>query len=101
MIICEDSINLQHLFLFTSCIGISSVFNLCYFANHQLFRHEIKGQCASITASFGRFGAVFAPMTVELEPPLPLVIFTVSCAVGFLIVLFGLKQNESAYGHKK
>jgi MFS family permease len=97
MVIFDKYVLLNQILLFTTTLGISSAYNNCYLSNHMIFPHEIKGTCAGITSTCGRFAGIFAPMTVELPYPWPLICFSSACLIGFVCTGFGLKPHEHAY----
>jgi OCT family organic cation transporter-like MFS transporter 4/5 len=90
----------QQIFLFLTTLGISACYNTCYLSNHQLFPAEIKGTCAGITSTCGRFAGIFAPMIVELPRPWPMVFFSTACVFGFIVIQIGLRHEDSIHHPK-
>jgi hypothetical protein len=59
-----------------------------------VFSNEIKGACSGASSTIGRIGGIFAPMTVELPEPIPLIAFSGACFFGFLVILVGMRKKE-------
>ena len=69
--------------------GVKMTFNICYFANSQIFPCIFAGTAFGICNLGAKVATIFSPYMAEIEPPLPMIIFTilaVTCAITSLLI---------------
>ncbi|TNV73193.1 hypothetical protein FGO68_gene463 [Halteria grandinella] len=69
--------------------GVKMTFNICYFANSQIFPAIFAGTAFGICNLGAKIATIFSPYMAEIDPPLPMIIFTVlavSCAMVSLLI---------------
>ncbi len=52
-------------------------FNICYFANSQIFPAIFAGTAFGICNLGAKIATIFSPYMAEVDPPLPMIIFTI------------------------
>ena len=65
--------------------GISWSFNNCYLATPLLFPAHLRVRTFGICHLLASFVTVLAPLLAEVEPPLPMIVFTLT-SIGILII---------------
>lgn len=81
-----DSKVLMPLFVLLAKFGISGGFNLSYCATVDVFPVLFCGTGIGVCNFFARTLTIFAPMVAEVQPPLPMILFTSLSALGILVI---------------
>ena len=69
------------IFILLAKAGVSGTFNLCYLANAQIFPAIFAGTAFGFCNIGAKLATILAPLIAEVDPPVPMIIFTISASV--------------------
>jgi hypothetical protein len=72
----DDHVDIIPVFILLAKCGVSSTFNICYLANAQIFPGIFSGTAFGIWNIGAKLATIFAPVFAEVDPPIPMIIFT-------------------------
>jgi hypothetical protein len=67
--------------------GVKMTFNICYFANSQIFPCIFAGTAFGICNLGAKIATIFSPYMAEVDPPLPMIIFTILAVMSAILSL--------------
>lgn len=88
LIFSEVHKDLIPIFVLLAKAGVSGTFNLCYLANAQIFPAIFAGTAFGFCNIGAKLATILAPMIAEVNPPAPMIIFTISAAGACLLTCF-------------
>lgn len=97
----EGNINLIPFFILFAKFGISSTFNVCYLANALIFPTIFAGTAFGICNIFAKLATIISPMLAEVDPPVPMVVFTILSCLGGFLSIFLIKDEKQGAPVKK
>jgi hypothetical protein len=68
--------------------GVKTTFNVCFFANAQIFPAIFAGTAFGICNLVAKIATIFSPYMAEVNPPIPMIIFSALATVAGLLALF-------------
>jgi len=74
--------------------GVSGTFNLCYLANTQIFPAIFAGTAFGFCNIGAKLATILAPLIAEVDAPTPMIIFTITAAVGGILSLMIRKEPK-------
>jgi OCT family organic cation transporter-like MFS transporter 3 len=74
--------------------GVKMTFNIVYLANSQIFPAIFAGTAFGICNIGGKVATIFSPYMAEVDPPVPMIVFTVLAVVAAFLSLF-IKTSAS------
>ena len=80
-------------FVMITRFGINSAFTLCYIITADYFPAIVTSRVFGICNVFSRFATILSPMIAELEPPIPMIIYSIVCTITMISSL-GLTKSE-------
>jgi MFS family permease len=81
------------IFVLITRFGINSAFTLCYIITADYFPSIVSSRVFGICNLFSRFATILSPMIAELDPPMPMILYSIICCITMLSSL-GLTKNE-------
>ena len=81
------------IFVLITRFGINSAFTLCYIITADYFPAIVTSRVFGICCVFSRFSTILSPMIAELEPPIPMIIYSIVCTITMISSL-GLTKSE-------
>lgn len=93
IIFYKDNITVMISILVTR-YGINSAFTLCFIVTTDYFPSIVSSQVFGFCNIFSRLSTALAPLLAEMEPPLPILVYTFICVISLIFSLF-LSKNES------
>ena len=88
------------LFVLITRFGINSAFTLCYIITADYFPSIVSSRVFGICNLFSRFATILSPMIAELEPPLPMIVYSIVCSITMISSLGLTKSEEIAEAMK-
>ena len=82
------------LFVLITRFGINSAFTLCYIITADYFPSIVSSRVFGICNLFSRFATILSPMIAELEPPLPMIVYSIVCSITMISSLALTKSEE-------
>lgn len=65
--------------------GVKATFDSCYLANSTIFPAIFAGTAFGICNIGAKVVTIFSPLTAEVKPPMPMVIFSILAAIGAIL----------------
>lgn len=87
ILFAQESPNLVPYMLLFSKGGVKLSFLVCFFANSQIFPAIFAGTALGICNAGAKIATIFSPYMAEVDPPLPMIIFTTLAIAGALLSL--------------
>lgn len=88
IILGTDSVTWMPVFVMISKFGIAGCFTICYISNSHVFPTLFCSTAMGINNFFSRFLTCFSAEIAELQPPIPMVLFSGLTALGVLMIQF-------------
>jgi len=82
------------LFVLITRFGINSAFTLCYIITADYFPSIVSSRVFGICNLFSRFATILSPMIAELEPPVPMIVYSIICSITMISSLALTKSEE-------
>ena len=82
------------IFILLAKAGVSGTFNLCYLANAQIFPAIFAGTAFGFCNIGAKLATILAPLIAEVDPPTPMIIFTITAAVAGVLSLMIRKEPK-------
>jgi hypothetical protein len=82
------------IFILLAKAGVSGTFNLCYLANAQIFPAIFAGTAFGFCNIGAKLATILAPLIAEVDAPTPMIIFTITAAVGGILSLMIRKEPK-------
>lgn len=79
---------MEALFILIAKFGISWSFNNCYLSTPLLFPAHLRVRTFGICHLMASFVTVLAPLIAEVDPPTPMIIFTLTCIFILVVSIF-------------
>lgn len=74
--------------------GVKVAIDICYLANSHLFPAIFAGTAYGICNIGAKIATIFAPLIAEIDPPIPMSIFTIVAMIGALLSLFIITERR-------
>ncbi len=68
--------------------GVKMTFNIVYLANAQIFPAIFAGTAFGICNIGAKLATIFAPYMAEVDPPVPMIVFTILASIAAFLALF-------------
>lgn len=81
-------------FVMMTRFGINSAFTLCYIITADYFPSIVTSRVFGLCNVFSRFATILSPMVAELEPPVPMIIYSIVCMITMISSLGLVKSEE-------
>ena len=88
LILGDDHVDLIPVFILLAKCGVSATFNICYLANAQIFPAIFSGTAFGICNIGAKLATIFAPLVAEVDPPIPMILFTCTAFLAGIISFF-------------
>ena len=92
LVLGNDRIDLIPIFILLAKSGVSGTFNICYLANAQIFPAIFSGTAFGICNIGAKLATILAPMIAEVDPPIPMIIFTITAVIAAVLSCFILPE---------
>lgn len=73
--------------------GIKITFDICYLANSIIFPTIFAGTAFGLCNLGAKIATILAPMLAEVDPPVPMIVFSLMAALGGIVSLFIMKSE--------
>ena len=81
------------IFVLTTKLGVASGFNVIYIAHPKMFPTLFSMTSMGILNLICRFATIFAPFVAEVDEPVPMFTFTVTCFIASLCAMLLIEPN--------
>jgi hypothetical protein len=68
--------------------GVKMTFNIVYLANSQIFPAIFAGTAFGICNIGAKLATIFSPYMAEVDPPTPMIVFTILAVIAAVLSLF-------------
>jgi hypothetical protein len=68
--------------------GVKMTFNIVYLANAQIFPAIFAGTAFGVCNIGAKLATIFSPYVAEMDPPVPMLIFTILASTASILALF-------------
>ena len=75
-------------FVLLAKTGINWLFSNCYICTALVFPTHLRSRAYGICNIMGRIITMFCPLVAEIDPPYPMIVFTVSCLFALIPSVF-------------
>lgn len=88
-------------FILLAKFGISATFNICYLANALIFPTIFAGTAFGVCNIFAKLATIIAPMLAEVDPPVPMIVFTILSLIAGVLSIFIINEKKTITKYKK
>lgn len=90
----DDHVDIIPVFILLAKSGVSGTFNICYLANAQIFPAIFAGAAFGISNLCAKIATILAPLMAEVDPPIPMILFTVIAFIAGTFSLFIVTKSS-------